>query len=100
MLLEVIQAEQSRTEHLVSQIEQDMPMRVGRRKYTAINDRICALENRRVNDEINALEFLSAVETSCTSEAPSKGFQFLNLRINTQVHESSNMGLPAPLSLL
>ena len=61
MLIEVLHAEKSRSEHLMSQMDHGVPMRVGRRKYSAINDRINTLEGRRVNAEVDVYEFLAAV---------------------------------------
>ena len=45
----------------MSQMAHGVPMRVGRRKYSAINDRINTLEGRRVNAEVDVYEFLAAV---------------------------------------
>lgn len=61
ILIERLQQEEKRTQHIISQMDQGLRLRSGRRRYTQINERIALLEQRRANEELDVYDFLVAV---------------------------------------
>ena len=56
-----LHSETARSELLVAQIEGGARIPVGRTLYTRLNERMQVLEHRRVNNEVDTLEFLTGV---------------------------------------
>ena len=61
VLLERVKTENTRTELLASQIDAGNRIPLGKATYSTLNQRVHVLEARRVAEEINDREFLSAV---------------------------------------
>ena len=60
--MECLQRENSRYELLTAQIEGGARVPVGRALYTQLNTRIQILEQRRQDNELDTLDFLSHVD--------------------------------------
>lgn len=60
-LIESLQKEEVLSRRLLVQLEAGLPVRSGRRRYRALNDKISTIEAQRVAGEINVPDFLTAI---------------------------------------